>query len=91
MKIILNKMKYGWNNGIIKMKCALDSLNYGGSKRNLEDLRAGKMKGESYFIAVMVAIIIVLVIAAMYRENITTIFQDFFSKSKIQINGLFPS
>jgi len=58
---------------------------------------AGRMKeagkktaGDSHFMSVLVTIIIVLVIAVMYRENISTIFTNFFTKATTQINGLFP-
>jgi len=60
-------------------------------------LLAGRMKeagkktaGDSHFMSVLVTIIIVLVIAVMYRENISTIFTNFFTKATTQINGLFP-
>jgi len=49
-----------------------------------------KTAGDSHFLSVLVTIIIVLVIAVMYRENISTIFTNFFSKSTTQINSLFP-
>jgi len=49
-----------------------------------------KISGDSHFMSVLVTIVIVLVIAVMYRENISTIFTNFFTKSTTQINGLFP-
>ena len=49
-----------------------------------------KTAGDSHFMSVLVTIIIVLVIAVMYRENISTIFTNFFTKATTQINGLFP-
>lgn len=49
-----------------------------------------KTAGDSHFMSVLVTIIIVLVIAVMYRENISTIFTNFFTKSTTQINALFP-
>jgi len=49
-----------------------------------------KIAGDSHFMSVLVTIVIVLVVAVMYRENISTIFTNFFSKTTTQINGLFP-
>jgi len=49
-----------------------------------------KTAGDSHFMSVLVTIIIVLVIAVLYRENISTIFTSFFNKATTQINSLFP-
>ena len=49
-----------------------------------------KIAGDSHFMSVLVTIIIVLVIAVLYRENISTIFTSFFNKATTQINSLFP-
>lgn len=59
--------------------------------RPLENIIGRKTAGDSHFISVMVVIIIVLVIAVMFRENMMSIFSDFFTKTKTQINGLFPT
>lgn len=49
-----------------------------------------KTAGDSHFISVLVTILIVLVIAVVFREKMMTLFTDFFTKITSQINGLYP-
>lgn len=56
----------------------------------LRNVCAKKTAGDSHFISVLVTILIVLVIAVVFREKMMTLFSDFFSKMANQINGLYP-
>jgi len=74
MKNLLMKAKTKMNGAIVALKYGLKY----------------KTAGDSHFMSVLVTVIIVLVIAVMFKSNVSTIFTSFFEKATTQINGLFP-
>ena len=70
------------------MKTAVGNMLMGNAARLLNLLRK-PVKGDSHFLAVAVVMIIVVVIAALFRTQLLTIFGDVFTQLDTAVDNLF--
>ena len=59
------------------------------AQMGLTKLTSKVVKGDSHFLAVAVVMIIVVVLAALFRNQLTNIFNNVFNNVGTKVNGLF--